>query len=154
MVDLRQLTQRFFFIPALFGTTTRLFVASKRAAGAIGKRNLLIVLTSPLKFFIYCSIFAQFRLTVRQLFSSRLFLLLHKHIRHFERRQTFGLRQKYSWHIHITKEFADRLHFAPPILHLLFHVRAVSADCASTVVISAFLVAQAQPTLCTAAHGE
>ncbi|KAI3413941.1 hypothetical protein GPALN_011412 [Globodera pallida] len=35
-------------------------------------RNLLIVLTSPLQFFIYCSMSEQFRLTVRQLFSSRL----------------------------------------------------------------------------------
>ncbi|KAL3090105.1 hypothetical protein niasHS_006557 [Heterodera schachtii] len=35
-------------------------------------RNLLIVFTSPLQFFIYCSMSEQFRLTVRQLFSSRL----------------------------------------------------------------------------------
>ncbi|TMS36740.1 hypothetical protein L596_003832 [Steinernema carpocapsae] len=35
-------------------------------------RNILIVLTSPLQFAIYCSMSEQFRLTVRQLFSTRL----------------------------------------------------------------------------------
>ncbi|CAD5222418.1 unnamed protein product [Bursaphelenchus xylophilus] len=35
-------------------------------------RNLLIVLTSPIQFSIYCSMSEQFRLTARQLFSSRL----------------------------------------------------------------------------------
>uniref|UniRef100_A0A1I7YVG1 G_PROTEIN_RECEP_F1_2 domain-containing protein n=1 Tax=Steinernema glaseri TaxID=37863 RepID=A0A1I7YVG1_9BILA len=35
-------------------------------------RNILIILTSPLQFTIYCSMSEQFRLTVRQLFSTRL----------------------------------------------------------------------------------
>ncbi|CAD5217651.1 unnamed protein product [Bursaphelenchus okinawaensis] len=35
-------------------------------------RNLLIVLTSPIQFSIYCSMSEQFRLTARQLFSSKL----------------------------------------------------------------------------------
>ncbi|CAJ0934682.1 unnamed protein product, partial [Mesorhabditis belari] len=35
-------------------------------------RNLLIVLTSPIQFTIYCSMSEQFRLTVRQLFTSKL----------------------------------------------------------------------------------
>uniref|UniRef100_A0A7E4VXP8 G_PROTEIN_RECEP_F1_2 domain-containing protein n=2 Tax=Panagrellus redivivus TaxID=6233 RepID=A0A7E4VXP8_PANRE len=35
-------------------------------------RNLLIVLTSPMQFAIYCSMSEQFRLTVRQLFSTKL----------------------------------------------------------------------------------
>ncbi|PAV80933.1 hypothetical protein WR25_04771 [Diploscapter pachys] len=35
-------------------------------------RNLLIVLASPIEFAIYCSMSEQFRLTVRQLFSSKL----------------------------------------------------------------------------------
>uniref|UniRef100_A0A914CAG2 G-protein coupled receptors family 1 profile domain-containing protein n=1 Tax=Acrobeloides nanus TaxID=290746 RepID=A0A914CAG2_9BILA len=35
-------------------------------------RNILIVLTSPIQFTIYCSMSEQFRLTVRQLFSSKL----------------------------------------------------------------------------------
>ncbi|CAJ0565277.1 unnamed protein product, partial [Mesorhabditis spiculigera] len=35
-------------------------------------RNLLIVLTSPIQFIIYCSMSEQFRITVRQLFTKRL----------------------------------------------------------------------------------
>uniref|UniRef100_A0A0N4ZC59 G_PROTEIN_RECEP_F1_2 domain-containing protein n=1 Tax=Parastrongyloides trichosuri TaxID=131310 RepID=A0A0N4ZC59_PARTI len=35
-------------------------------------RNILVILTSPIQFIIYCSMSEQFRLTVRQLFSTRL----------------------------------------------------------------------------------
>ncbi|VDM47967.1 unnamed protein product [Toxocara canis] len=38
----------------------------------MGTKNILIVLTSPIQFGIYCSMSEQFRLTVRQLFTSRL----------------------------------------------------------------------------------
>uniref|UniRef100_A0A915DBR8 G-protein coupled receptors family 1 profile domain-containing protein n=1 Tax=Ditylenchus dipsaci TaxID=166011 RepID=A0A915DBR8_9BILA len=68
-------------VPAAFIFTLHFLIAARYvpAAGAyrilnvaLIIRNILIVLTSPIQFFIYCSMSEQFRLTVRQLFSSRL----------------------------------------------------------------------------------
>ncbi|KAI1712707.1 serpentine type 7TM GPCR chemoreceptor srw domain-containing protein [Ditylenchus destructor] len=68
-------------VPAAFIFTLHFLIAARYvpATGAyrilnvaLIIRNIFIVLSSPFNFFIYCSMSEQFRLTVRQLFSSRL----------------------------------------------------------------------------------
>ncbi|GMT35452.1 hypothetical protein PFISCL1PPCAC_26749, partial [Pristionchus fissidentatus] len=59
-------------------------------------RTLAIIISSPIQFFIYCSMSEQFRLTARQLFTSRLLFVAQSILPRDEAQATFHGGKRYS----------------------------------------------------------